>query len=133
MVRASSQARPYAARQISALCADHANLPPQAPKVVLLPPLEVENALKIWFVEKVRMVVKGIPKGQTFTYGEVARRAGNPRGARAVGAIMRANYDPAIPCHRIVRADGTLGGYNRGGTTAKQHLLERERCRTKVA
>ena len=91
MVRASSQARPYAARQISALCADHANLPPQAPKVVLLPPLEVENALKIWFVEKVRMVVKGIPKGQTFTYGEVARRAGKPRGARAVCGLNRAD------------------------------------------
>ncbi len=48
------------------------------------------------------------------TYSEVARRAGSPRAARAVGNILHTNYDPGIPCHRVVRADGTSGGYNRG-------------------
>lgn len=61
------------------------------------------------------------------TYGCVARAVGNPRAARAVAAIMARNYDPAIPCHRVVRADGSLGGYNRGGEAAKRALLAHER------
>ncbi len=61
------------------------------------------------------------------TYGEVARRAGNPRAARAVGTIMRANYDPTVPCHRVVRSDGTLGGYNRG-VERKRELLRGGGC-----
>lgn len=48
------------------------------------------------------------------TYGEVATKAGSPGAARAVGTIMKSNFDPLIPCHRVVRANGTLGGYNRG-------------------
>ncbi len=79
------------------------------------------------FKENVFAVVRAIPKGQTMTYGEVAKRAGNPGAARAVGAIMRTNYDPDIPCHRVVKSDGTLGGYNRGGTKKKQSLLAAER------
>jgi O-6-methylguanine DNA methyltransferase len=62
------------------------------------------------------------------TYAEVARRAGNARAARAVGNIMRANYDPTIPCHRVVRSDGAPGGYNRGGPKAKERLLRDERA-----
>ncbi|MEY2641114.1 MAG: hypothetical protein RL150_507, partial [Candidatus Parcubacteria bacterium] len=42
------------------------------------------------------------------------RRAGNPRAARAVGNILNKNYNPEIPCHRVIRSDGTTGGYNRG-------------------
>lgn len=61
------------------------------------------------------------------TYGEVAALAGNEKAARAVGAIMRTNYDPAIPCHRVVRADGSMGGYNRGGPDRKRSLLRREK------
>ena len=61
------------------------------------------------------------------TYKEVARRAGNPKAARAVGAIMRTNRNPDIPCHRVIRSDGSLGGYNRGGTERKRQILERER------
>lgn len=60
------------------------------------------------------------------TYNEVARLAGSPRASRAVGNILNKNYDPAIPCHRVVRADGTLGGYNRGAAR-KQQLLVNER------
>lgn len=78
------------------------------------------------FTQTVHDIVRSIPKGMTMTYGEVARRAGSPRAVRAVGSIMRANYDPSIPCHRVVRSDGTLGRYNRGGTRAKRALLVRE-------
>ncbi len=60
------------------------------------------------------------------TYKEVARRAGNSKAARAVGAIMRTNYDKSIPCHRVIRSDGSMGGYNRGGSLNKQEILKHE-------
>ena len=78
------------------------------------------------FAEKVRAIVRKIPKGKTMTYAEVARAAGSPRAARAVGAIMRTNYDERIPCHRVIRSDGGMGGYNRGGTLRKQEILRLE-------
>lgn len=78
------------------------------------------------FADKVRAIVRKIPKGKTMTYAEVARRAGNPKAARAVGAVMRANYDPEIPCHRVIKSDGTLGSYNRGGAKRKREMLEVE-------
>jgi methylated-DNA-[protein]-cysteine S-methyltransferase len=74
------------------------------------------------FRERVFSVVKRIPKGETLTYGVVARRAGQPRAARAVGAILHTNYDPKIPCHRVIRADGKLGGYNRGSALKRAKL-----------
>ena len=61
------------------------------------------------------------------TYGEVARKAGNPLAARAVGMIMSKNFDPKIPCHRVIRTDGKIGGYNRGGPGRKVELLLMER------
>lgn len=78
------------------------------------------------FADKVRAIVKRIPAGKTMTYAAVAKKAGNPKAARAVGTIMRGNYDPAIPCHRVVRSDGGMGGYNRGGPEKKRALLLRE-------
>lgn len=78
------------------------------------------------FADKVRTIVRKIPKGKTMTYKEVARSAGNPKAARAVGAIMRTNYDESIPCHRVVRSDGRMGGYNRGGSLRKAEILRRE-------
>lgn len=78
------------------------------------------------FRHRVHEVVRSISKGTTLTYKEVATRAGNPGAARAVGAILRTNYDPDIPCHRVVKSDGTLGGYNRG-VENKKKILERER------
>lgn len=78
------------------------------------------------FADRARAVVAKIPKGETLSYGEVARRAGNPKAARAVGAAMSKNFDPQIPCHRVVRADGAPGGYNRGGPSAKRRILARE-------
>ena len=78
------------------------------------------------FSEKVYAIVARIHKGKTMTYGEVARRAGRPRAARAVGMLMSRNYDPKIPCHRVVRADGKESGYNRGGMARKMELLREE-------
>ncbi len=66
------------------------------------------------FKEKVFEVVREIPKSSVLTYKEVAKRAGSPRAFRAVGNILNTNYDPEIPCHRVVRSDGKIGGYNRG-------------------
>ncbi|OGC80052.1 6-O-methylguanine DNA methyltransferase [Candidatus Adlerbacteria bacterium RIFCSPLOWO2_01_FULL_51_16] len=73
-------------------------------------------------------VVRKIPRGKTMTYGQVARAAGSPRAYRAVGSILSQNYDPKIPCHRVVRADGGMGGYNRGGVSTKAKILARERA-----
>jgi len=76
------------------------------------------------FKNRVRAVVKKIPKGTVMTYGEVATMAGHPRAARAVGAIMRSNKDVGVPCHRVV-AKGGLGGYN-GLQGEKRKLLAKE-------
>ncbi len=78
------------------------------------------------FRARVLQVVAAIPAGATMTYGEVAGRAGNLRAARAVGAILRTNHNPNIPCHRVVGGGGRLGGYNRG-LVKKRELLARER------
>jgi O-6-methylguanine DNA methyltransferase len=68
------------------------------------------------FSEKVYSVVAKISKGETLTYKEIASRAGSPRAFRAVGNILNKNYNPKIPCHRVIRSDGKTGGYNRGKT-----------------
>lgn len=74
-------------------------------------------------------VVHGIPRGQTYSYQAVAIRAGSPRGARAVGRAMADNSWPLIvPCHRVIRADGQLGGFG-GGTAMKRGLLALEGVR----
>ncbi len=82
------------------------------------------------FTDTVRAVVHRIPKGETLSYKEVATRAGNPRAARAVARIMATNFDPEIPCHRVIRSDGHLGGYNRGGEQKKRAILESEKVYT---
>jgi methylated-DNA-[protein]-cysteine S-methyltransferase len=67
-----------------------------------------------------------IPYGETISYGELARRVGNPKAARAVGAANRANPLPiVIPCHRVIGADGTLTGFG-GGLPVKEKLLALE-------
>lgn len=78
------------------------------------------------FAESVREAVRQIPRGETRTYGEVAAAIGHPGAARAVGTIMRDNYDPTVPCHRVIRADGKIGEYNRGGPEKKRALLRAE-------
>jgi O-6-methylguanine DNA methyltransferase len=74
------------------------------------------------FANQVYVIVKQIPAGQTLTYQEVARQAGHPGAARVVGNILHRNYNPAIPCHRVIRSDGQPGGYNRGRHAKIQHL-----------
>ncbi len=68
-------------------------------------------------------MVRKIPKGSVLTYGQVAERAGNAKAARAVARVMSQNYDLTVPCHRVIRADGKVGEYNRGGEAAKRALL----------
>lgn len=81
---------------------------------------------KTSFSDAVKAVVRNIPKGKVLSYKEVGKLAGNEKASRAVASIMKANYDPEIPCHRVIRSDGSLGGYNRGGTAAKRVILESE-------
>lgn len=78
------------------------------------------------FANRVRAVVARIPKGSTMSYGQVAAAAGSPGAARAAGTVMAGNADPKIPCHRVIRADGTPGGYNRGGSAEKRRRLRAE-------
>ena len=82
------------------------------------------------FTKAVYAVVKTIPKGKTLTYKEVAILAGKPNAARAVGNILNKNFDPKIPCHRVIRSDGKTGGYNRGAKR-KQELLIKEGAKIK--
>jgi methylated-DNA-[protein]-cysteine S-methyltransferase len=77
------------------------------------------------FAKKVYQVVSRIPQGHVLTYKEVAFRAGRPRAYRAVGNILSKNYDPAVYCHRVIKSDGTSGGYNRGAKM-KTAKLKRE-------
>lgn len=77
------------------------------------------------FKEKVLAAVATIPEGETRSYTEIATRAGNSRAARAVGAILCANKDTTVPCHRVIKSDGGLGGYN-GLRGDKEKLLAHE-------
>jgi O-6-methylguanine DNA methyltransferase len=77
------------------------------------------------FKEKVYSIVAKIPLGETLTYKEVAGKAGRPMAYRAVGNILNKNYDPKIPCHRVVRSDGKVGNYNRG-IKLKLEILKKE-------
>lgn len=86
-------------------------------------PLDIRGTA---FQRKVWRELCRIPAGGTASYGEVARRIGKPGSARAVAQACAANpLAVAVPCHRVVRSDGGLGGY-RGGVERKRALLERE-------
>jgi methylated-DNA-[protein]-cysteine S-methyltransferase len=78
------------------------------------------------FQRSVWRQLQEIPYGQTISYGELARRVGNPKAARAVGSANGANPLPiVIPCHRVIAGDGSLGGFG-GGLPTKQKLLALE-------
>ena len=79
------------------------------------------------FRESVFKVVRQIPKGKTLTYKEVAKKAGSPNAYRAVGNALNTNYDPKIPCHRVIRSNGEVGGYNRG-SMKKEIKLKKEKA-----
>ena len=96
--------------------------------------LKPEKALKkkvfqSAFAMCVYAVVAKIPKGKTMTYKQVATKAGKPLAARAVGMIMSHNFNPKVPCHRVVRSDGKPSGYNRGGPVQKLKILRAEGVR----
>lgn len=79
------------------------------------------------FTKRVLEIVGRIPQGRVLSYKEVARRAGSPLAYRSVGNILKQNHDPKIPCHRVIRANGSLGGFNRGADT-KAKLLQKEKA-----
>ena len=80
------------------------------------------------FRGKVYAIARRIPKGKVATYGELAKMAGHPGAARAVGTLMKTNpYAPQVPCHRVVSASGALTGYSaKGGLKKKKAMLVRE-------
>jgi methylated-DNA-[protein]-cysteine S-methyltransferase len=84
------------------------------------------------FDRAVYAVARSVPPGSTITYGEIAARLGEPGAARAVGRAMGANPFPIIvPCHRVLGADGKVGGFSAtGGVETKAKLLSIERART---
>jgi len=82
--------------------------------------------LKKTFIEKVLKIVSEIPEGKVLSYKQVASRADSPNASRAVGTIMKNNYNEKIPCHRVIKSDGTIGEYNRGGTKKKKEILIKE-------
>ena len=81
-----------------------------------------EFQLKVW------AYLRKIPYGTVKTYSEVAKAIGRPHAARAVAnAIGKNPYAPKIPCHRVIRSDGSLGGYSgKGGVKTKRFLLKKE-------
>jgi len=90
------------------------------------PPLALDHATT--FGKKVLRVCRAIPLGGTTTYRDLARQVGCPGAARAVGGVMAANPIPLIiPCHRVLRTDGDLGGFSApGGIATKQRMLRHE-------
>lgn len=96
-------------------------------------PVEFEAELDLsWttpFQNRVFQAMRRIPAGETWSYGYVAEQAGTSGAARAVGAANAGNRIPLfIPCHRVVKADGSPGGFSAaGGTKLKERLLELER------
>jgi AraC family transcriptional regulator, regulatory protein of adaptative response / methylated-DNA-[protein]-cysteine methyltransferase len=101
----------------------------EAPQIGLDLPLDVRGTV---FQRRVWQALQEIPVGQTVSYAEIARRIGSPKAVRAVaGACASNNLAVAIPCHRVVRNDGSLSGYA-WGVERKKVLLDREgaaRCR----
>lgn len=77
------------------------------------------------FSDIVYAITRQIPPGKVATYGQIAKLAGNPGAARAVGSLMKKNPDaPHTPCHRVVAVDGSLTGYSGGeGISTKKQML----------
>jgi len=76
------------------------------------------------FKNKVLEIVSKIPKGKVLTYKQVAVMAGRSMAYRAVGNIMARNHNSKVPCHRVIRSDGKVGGYNRGSREKKLLLIK---------
>jgi len=91
-------------------------------------PLDLQGSpfhLRVW------QELRKIPRGETVSYQELARRVGNPQASRAVGQACGANPIPLIiPCHRVIASNGTLGGFS-SGLPRKRWLLEHEQVNVK--
>jgi len=83
------------------------------------------------FTKRVYDIVKKIPKGRAVTYKEVAQTAGSPRAWRAVGNILKKNKNPILPCYRVIKSNGKIGGY-RWGKKKKMNLLKKEGLKLKI-
>ncbi|MDR3256851.1 MAG: MGMT family protein [Endomicrobium sp.] len=81
------------------------------------------------FYVKVWKTCFEIPDGKTLTYLQIAKKVGSPKAARAVGMALSKNpFAPIIPCHRVIRVDGKMGGYSAvGGIKKKLQMLEYEK------
>lgn len=90
--------------------------------------IEIDHTGWTPFSRKVLQLCRRVSCGKTTSYGKLAARAGSPRAARAVGNVMAQNRCPlVIPCHRVLGAGSSLGGYSaRGGLKLKRQLLDRE-------
>jgi O-6-methylguanine DNA methyltransferase len=84
------------------------------------------------FRRRVTLACRAIPRGQTRSYADLAQRAGAPGATRAAGSVMANNpLGLLVPCHRVLRSDGALGGFSApGGVKLKQRLLEHEGVRS---
>lgn len=82
------------------------------------------------FESRVYQTIKRIPEGKVLTYKEVAERLGNAKLSRAVGSALNKNRDRKVPCHRVIRSDGNVGGYNRS-SREKIRLLRAEGIKIK--
>ena len=91
--------------------------------------MHLKNPSSAGFKERVYRLLLSVPAGRVVTYSGLAKAAGKPGACRAVGRIMFSNPDPErVPCFRVVKADGSLGGY-RLGMNEKARRLEREGIR----
>jgi len=81
--------------------------------------------MQLSFKEKVFNIVKKIPRGKVLTFKKVAKLSGHPRAWRAVGNVLNKNKNLKIPCHRVIRSDGKIGGY-KNGVKKKISLLKKE-------
>ena len=94
-------------------------------------PNHIQDKMKKYpaFYQKVWIACAEIPAGKTQTYGWIAAKIGHPGSARAVGSALAKNpFAPAIPCHRVIRSDGKMGGYSgQGGINKKIWMLEKEK------
>ena len=89
---------------------------------------QIKQAKATDFQKTVWLALLQIPFGTVVSYAEIAKRIGRPRAVRAVGTAVGQNpFAPAVPCHRVIRSDGTIGAYSgAGGREKKRNLLLNE-------
>jgi O-6-methylguanine DNA methyltransferase len=122
VVRPPARIRRWHAAASKALTLALAGRPPKS-----LPPLDLSSGTE--FQQRVWRTLRKIPWGRTWSYAQVAQAIGNPKAVRAVGGACGANPIPVfVPCHRVLAANGGLGGFS-GGLNWKRALLKRESIR----